>query len=357
MRPFAMPDSQATCIYCRNPVILSQGEGDYVIPDAFGRFQGQFIFRRICRSCNNLIGKCEEQLLRCAPEAFFRRLVQPSVKRNKRGKAWVGANGMPPPEFTIKRGDHQEVVRASTENPRNTEAIDQLVLVDKDKGEQHIQLVPDMSAAHLRARIAGLTPSGNVYLHCDEGAFQRYAALLKEIFPHSQFTERESDEAGVHQVRGRMSFTFHNDYWRAIAKIGLHYYLCNSRRGIRGDEPEFADIRRFVIEGGDHEPFFTNPAAQFALPFGEMPNGGAILPSDWAHVLAADESGQAVVAMVSLFVGPQHLAPERHINLGRFQTPLIVPDARCVHAYMYDAEPAKSQYAGHVLTMTITRLR
>src|SRR5216683_731783 len=324
-----MTGMNATCIYCRTAVNVSQGEGDHVIPAALGRFDDEFIFRRICRTCNSMIGRCEEQLLRCAPEAFVRRIVQPTVKRNKRGKGWAGANGMPPPKFTINRGDHQELVNASTDDPRNAEAIDQLVVVDQKKGEQYIRLVPGMTATQLRARIAalGIAPSGNIYLHCDEGVCQYYTALLKEVYPDFPLREREGNDPGVHQVRGGASFTFHNDYWRAIAKIGFHYYLVNSRRGFHGDEPEFADIRRFIIEGGDYEAFFTNPVAKFALPFGELPDGRAILPEDWAHVLAADESGQAAVAMVSLFMGPERLGPTRHINLGRFQTPLIVPDA------------------------------
>jgi HNH endonuclease len=120
-----------TCIYCQKVVDVRRGQGDHVIPAALGRFEGEFIFRRICRDCNSLIGKCEEQLLRCAPEAFLRRIVQPTVKRNNRGTSWVGANGMPAPRFTIDHGDHHELGEASSNDPRNVLAIDQLVIVDK----------------------------------------------------------------------------------------------------------------------------------------------------------------------------------------------------------------------------------
>jgi hypothetical protein len=354
-----MTQAQGSGIYCGTPVILSRGEGDHVIPDALGRFKGQLIFRCICRACNKKLGKCEEQLLRCAPEAFLRRIVQPTVRRSKRGKAWVGASGMPSPVFTIDHGDHRELVDASTAEAHNAQPIDQLVVVDTEKGEQYIRLVPEMTAAQLRARILAVapTPRGNLYLHCDDGVRQCYTTLLKEVFPNSQLTERDGQDAGVHQVRGRASFTFHNDYWRAIAKIGFHYYLLNNRRGVLGDEPEFAAIRRFIIEGGAHEPFFSDSAAHFRLPFGELPDGGAILPANWAHVLAIDESGQAAVAMVCLFMGPERLAPIRHFNLGRFNTPATEGIPPCAHAYLHDAEPDQSQYAGHVFTLTVSRLR
>jgi hypothetical protein len=263
---------------------------------------------------------------------------------------------MPPPKFAIKRGDHQELVDPSTHDPLKVEAIDQVVFVDTERGEQYVRLFPKMTADQLRAKIASLEikSSGHKYLHCDEGALQHYRTILKEVFPEISFAERETTDAGIHQVPGRTTFVFHTDYWRAIAKIGFHYYLLNNTRGFRGDESEFADIRRFIIEGGDHGLFFTNPVVQFALPFGELPDGRAILPEDWAHVLAADESTQAAVAMVTLFIGPKRLAPTYHINLGRFRNPLIVPDARYVHTYLY--QPNQSQYAGQVVAMTTTRL-
>src|SRR5436190_4588201 len=166
-----MPDPQATCIYCGMAVNLSQGEGDHVIPAALGRFEEELILRRICRQCNSRIGKCEEQLLRCAPEAFVRRMVQPPVKRNKRGTSWVGASGIPPPKFTVNHGDHLELVDGSTDDPRNVYPIDQLVIVNKEKGEHHIRLFSNMTAAHLRAKIdaLGLSPSNTIHLHADEG--------------------------------------------------------------------------------------------------------------------------------------------------------------------------------------------
>ena len=54
-----------TCIYCQKPVDLRRGQGDHVIPAALGRFEDDLRFRRICRTCNRAIGKCEDQLLRC----------------------------------------------------------------------------------------------------------------------------------------------------------------------------------------------------------------------------------------------------------------------------------------------------
>jgi hypothetical protein len=156
-----------------------------------------------------------------------------------------------------------------------------------------------------------------------------------------------------------MWFTYHVDYWRAIAKIGFHYYLLNSRRGVLGHEPDFAGIRRFIMAGGDRDPFFTRPAARFEVPFRELADGAAVLPQSWTHILAADETCSAAVAMVSLFMGPEHLAQTHHINLGRFRSPLVVPGARYAHAYIYNAGQSHNRelFVGRVDAISLTQLR
>jgi hypothetical protein len=120
---------------------------------------------------------------------------------------------------------------------------------------------------------------------------------------------------------------------------------------MRGDEPDFSAVRSFIVAGGDRAPFFDQPSAQFGLPFRERADGSAILPDAWTHVLAADETAKAGVAMVSLFMGPKRLAPTYHINLGQLQSRLVVPGARSAHSYMYDMDPHPNASCGRVVAM------
>jgi hypothetical protein len=243
--------------------------------------------------------------------------------------------------------DHYELADPSPDNPLNTQAVDQIVVVDKQKHEKYIRLHPRMTAKQIRGKVG--EDFAKLHLHCHEDGYRHYTALMVEAFPHAQITDAGSREAGVHSVRGGARFAIHGDYyWRAIAKIGFHYYLLNNRRGLLGNEPEFADIRRYIIKGGDGTPFFTAAAAaptQIGLPWGEVGDGTAILPTDWLHVLAADETNGTVVVMVSLFNGPLHPGRRDHIVLGRFET--SVPDGRYAHVYQYDAQQ-DMKYAGRV---------
>jgi hypothetical protein len=345
------------CIYCAAPVDLRRGQGDHVIPAALGRFENEFIFRRICRDCNGTLGRCEEQILKCAPEAVVRRIVRPTVKRKKRGESWVGAHGMPPPKFTVDHGTHHELVDGSTEDPRTVYPVDQIVIMDKEKGEHHVRLHPDMSAAQLRAKLAALnvTPSEGSHLYADDDNWPKYDALIREVCPGYAPTKAGFREKGITPSEGTTIFTFHADYWRAVAKIGFHYYLLNNRRGLHGDEPEFFDLRRFIIEGGDHTLFFKTDAAQIRTGFGKLPNGKTVLPNVWMHTLAAAETPSTAVAMVSLFMGPERLAPSYHINLGKLHSRLVVPNSQWAHSYDYHASSQSGRYAGRVTAGSLTR--
>lgn len=266
---------------------------------------------------------------------------------------------MPPPKFTVKHEDHLEMVRLSDENTDDVHPLDQLVIVDTDKGEFHLELRPEMTTDQLRRRIeqSGYKPSERTFLHADEKNWPRYVAMMKSLWPNVSVEERRWLERGVHKVAGRASFVFHTDYYRAIAKIAFHYYLLHTRRGIQGTEPQFAAIRDFIRNGGDHKSLYEAPGARFALPFGEVRDGRAVLPGVWTHIIAADETANAAVAMVTLFMGPTHLAPVYHIRLATFASPIVVPDARFTHAYLYDGTDSNGTRAGRVEAVTSTRLR
>jgi hypothetical protein len=349
--------SAETCIYCRASVPIT-GVGDHVVSAALGRFQGELYFTRICRKCNSIIGRCEEQVLKCAPEAYLRRMLRPVVDRNERGMAWVGAHGSPPPKFTVKHADHHELVEQFGDNPEDVRPVDQIVVVDREGNEHHIRLFPKMTAAHVRAKLGLLEPQpgDKTFLHADDQYYAGYVALLKELWPRSEHFHSGTTEAGTHRVEARTTFTFHADYWRAIAKIAFHYYLVTSKRGKAGDEPEFQPIRRFIIEGGDKSAFFDKPNAQFVTPFREVAGGGAFLANTWAHLLAADETYRYAVAAVSLFMGPKRLAPVYHVNLATFPVDIIVPNARSAHSYVYYPDPSAGDFAGRVVKDSLTQL-
>jgi len=216
-----------------------------------------------------------------------------------------------------------------------------------------------MSAEQLGAGIAklGVRKVKEIALQCDEPYAGSYLELVKRAFPDLKVTEESTTEAGRQQVQGRVMFAVKEPYFQALAKIAFHYYLGHSRRGYRGDEPMFEELRRFILSGGDVGKFIEYTQGRFRPPIGELPSGEVVPKREWCHLLAADETAGSVIVYVQLFVGPGCVRTPCYVTLGKLPTEVVVPDSVWGHAYVYDSNPTSRRYCGRVLPASITRLR
>ncbi len=349
------------CIYCGIEFNPSRGKGDHVLPAALGEFQDDVRFRGQCTRCNNLNGRSEQQVVQSGPEGFYRDIIRPASGRlAKRGIGrQQGALGAPRPVYTATMGDHTVLVEPSAEDPRDASAVDQIVIRD-DQGEDHpLRLYERMSAGQLQKRIKnlGVGKIKEVRLDCDQPHAESYLRLVQNVFPDLKHKEESTTEAGRMQLRGRVKFSVKLPYYQALAKIAFHYYLSRSRRGYRGDESMFDELRDFIVNGGDVGRFFRYAEGRFRLPFGEVASGVVITPSDWCHVMAADETAGCVVVYLHLFVGPGCVRTPCYVTLGKLPSHLVVPDSVWGHAYVYDSQFANSRYCGRVVRVSISRLR
>ncbi len=144
---------------------------------------------------------------------------------------------------------------------------------------------------------------------------------------------------------------------RALAKIGFHYYLVRCQRKFVGDEACFSQIRDFIMTGGDVDQFFRQPGPTFLVPFGELPSGNVATPTQWCHVLAADESSNVLGVYVQLFVGPGSIPKPHYITLGTVDKTITVPTFVWSHVYLYDDPQGSGRYAGEIKEARISRWR
>ncbi len=349
------------CIYCGNSFDPTKGEGDHVIPVQLGDFRNDIRFRRICTSCNNKIGRSEQQFLSCGPESFFRSLVNPKIPRKRqRGRSQVkGAMGVLSPQSTIDCGDHRQLVERSKANFKIVFPLDQIVIQD-DKGEEFfIKLFAGMRPEHLKDRIekCGINKIDKLWVHCDIQLYSEFQQLLKETWPKSEVHNLPETEAGATQISGCITFKVNDHYFRTLAKIAFHHYLIHSRRGFRGDEHCFRPIREFIMDGGNHEIFFNQSGPKFVMPFGEIPSGGVITPKQWCHIIAADETNKSVVVYLQLFVGDGCVPNPYYIHLANTNSKIIVSGSTWGHVYLYDESPSTDRFAGQVHQAQITRIR
>ena len=348
------------CIYCSSLFDPTRGEGDHILPVQLGEFRNDFRFRKICTSCNNQIGRSEQQFLSCGPESFFRDLVKPKIpKKRQRGCSPVKAcMGAPGPLSTIDCGDYRELVRRSKDNPTNVSAVDQIVIHD-DQGEEYfIELFTGMSPKDLKERVEklGISKIEKTWLHCDEKRWSEFQKLVKE-WAKTEIQSLPATEAGIISVKGRITFKVTDHYFRSLAKIAFHYYLVHSRRGFRGDEDCFGPIRDFIMNGGNDKAFFKQSGPKFVTPFGEIPSGGVKTPKQWCHIIAADESDKVAVAYLQLFVGRGCVPQHHYIKLADINSIILVSSSTWGHVYLYDESPNSDRYAGQVEQAQITRIR
>jgi hypothetical protein len=356
-----MVRAQAICIYCSGTFDPTRGEGDHIIPSSLGEFENDVRFRGACPRCNGIVGQAEQQLVQCGREAFLRQIVKPKSRRaEKRGPGQMrGAMKAPAPQFTIDLGDHLALVEPSPDDPRDVYPVDQVIVADEAGHTEPVRLFPGMRLEQLRSRLSRMSigEAKTARLRCDDDHYDEYVQLLKSLWPKSDYEPGPITEAGVYKVPGRAKFVVNVHYFRALAKIAFHYYLAHSNRGHRGDEPCFEGIRNFIMDGGNSDEFFNQAVgARFAMPFGELPQGGVVTPTQWCHVLAASEKNGQADAYVQLFVGPGCVPKPYGVRLGKWDNPIVAPKAVWAHVYLYEPERTDN-FAGQVVEASLTRLR
>ncbi len=349
------------CIYCGNSFNPNKGEGDHIIPVQLGEFRNDIRFRRICTLCNSKIGRSEQQFLLCGIESFFRDLVKPKIpKKRQRGRSQIKASmGVPGPQSTIDHGDHRELVKRSKDNPTNIFPVNQIVIHDDQGNEYFIELFSGMCPEHLKAKLEkyGISKINKIWLHWDMEHQSEFQQLMKKTWPKSELHSLPETEAGIPQVKGRITFKVTDHYFRSLAKIAFHYYLVHSRRGFRGDEQCFGPMRDFIMNGGNDKTFFNQSGPKFVIPFGEIPSGCVITPNQWCHIIAADETNKVAVVYLQLFVGRGCVPKPHHIKLADINSSILIPSSTWGHVYLYDESQRSDRYAGRVEEAQITRLR
>lgn len=325
----------------------------------FGEFKDDKRFRGACSRCNNECGKFEQVLAQSSPLGFYRRLVNPNRgSRAKRGTTQQGARGNPAPKTTSLIDDCQILVQHDPIDPMSVNIVDQLIVTSKGRGVFHIRLHQDMTEATIRGRINSLLSDDvtEIAFHCEDSLSLRLLPILRERFPDWSFEEKAGMEPGNYSIKSTTRYQFSTEYFQALAKIGLHYYLAHNRRGYQGSELAFDGIRRFIMNGGESDLFFVASKPHIALPFGHSIGESRVCPAEWCHVLVATEDGGSIKVFMQLFAGPGFIPPPITIALGDVQGRIILPVGVFGHVFQYERERL-DHYAGRMIEASISRLR
>src|SRR5437867_10621251 len=234
------------CIYCPS---VGPFADEHALSCCLGEFQGFPTLKdRVCKSCNEQIGKAEEQFCRSGPEAFFRRLLGIGGRRTheKVNPFERGSAGGKPIDFEAPHpGLGIAVLWELNPGERSVREVRQIVVTDEHGVSRPLRIATWMREPQQLRRAITELGLGKIrgawgFASAEEAAWvESLARGLCESFewlPTSQPTTITNPVATA---------VVTDAYFRAIAKCGFHYLLAVVS-DVRGSEPPFATLREFI---------------------------------------------------------------------------------------------------------------
>lgn len=313
-----------TCIYCHQVVALS---GEHYLPRCVGRFRGFSMLRdRICKECNRGFGQFEEQFCRSGPEAFYRHLSPLKGRHRQHIDPFRrGSAGNEPMELqaTIPNQDFHGLF-AIHKDGKTGELLPHLI-VDVKSTTYYIRITDDMSDhAQLRAKFEdlGIKFAESVKVIAPAPDVERIQKLLSGFEMQRKFEWSDLSADGTFRG-GMIKLNITGDYFRALAKIGFHYFLKHNDR-YRGDEDAFAEIRAFIAEGRGEFSQFVRTDNDITLGAQEL---FGLAPGSFTHILTAQVTDRLIFSQLQFF-HRHDIRPHVHtIFLGKNPSKIIFKPA------------------------------
>jgi len=241
----SLTPSTMRCIYCGGNV--GRHKGDHLIPAALGEFRKAPHFHRVCKYCNHSFSEFEKHALHSGAIAHPRAILKPPDRRGTRITSPRDRT-----EYGIERGDHTEPVRPLYDEYRTHAPEDSFVVKDKEGRQYSLRLTPEMTRDSIQRWLEKNGIDLQIaWVHCSASNFDFFFNMTRSLPGISYAKVLPDTPEGTHQIEIRMSYQMDEKHFRLIAKIAFHYYLCFTKRFVRGDEPQFRLIREFIHNGGE----------------------------------------------------------------------------------------------------------
>ncbi len=313
------------CIYCGSTGPFNK---EHALPMCLGEFKGfPPLINKVCKNCNEEIGKFEEQFGRSGPEALFRKYlnIEGRNTHDKVNPFQRGSAGAKPIDFiACPLGEDIEILWEFNPGEKTVREVRQIVFID-DKGKSYPFRIPSLinNTYQLREEMKkfGLPPPGKkitarVFAPDDEK--ERVENLVKGLGSDFKWLPPQPSA----QIKNPVAkFQVTDFYFRAIAKIGFHYFL-SVFNTFYGNEYYFSKIRKFIKEGGLIKNFvFEEKKPILNFPQNYLPKDW----KDWGHVLLAESYEGKFRTRLQFFLGPQYNPPTYVVILSTCKLPIVLP--------------------------------
>jgi hypothetical protein len=330
---------------------------EHPLPRALGKFKGYVpLVDRVCSHCNGIFGQLDEQLCRCGGEAFFRKYLGITGRReheavNSFYRGSSGGGRLEMSGTSHETGEEKEVELVGPDSVRELRCVK---LVAEDDCVHTIPITDGMTPEDFRKKVAAL--GVKFFKHGDISAAPEEIPWVESLFDGFTIEKKAEWVQPVGPIMyGPFSIklTVTGRYFRAIAKIGFHYFLTRFPK-FRGDEPSFSGIRNFIANDSriDEIGQFVTYSREQAVYQLRASDGLSV----WGHVLLAETNYNSFQAKVQLFVGPQNRSVVYTIQLGRNPSPIHYSEAYGDFFAYYPIEE-RGEFDGEVSELgVVTRL-
>lgn len=338
------------CIYCSS---IADKATEHCLPKGLGSFKGHHVLEnRICKACNKPISIAEEQFLRASPEAFIRQFL--GIKGRKYhaeiSPFYRGSADAPP--INIRRlypGSDKEVLWEIIPGTKTLNPLRQIVMTLDNLNVIPVPIPRKISSKDELLDILrehDLEKAKPLYFFGDQEDWQTFQDILTQIWPGLTVTHMLLPPRERLKILANVKIRVTSLYFRAVAKIGFHYFLSVFSDRFSGSEGEFAQIRSFIRDGkGQPEKFVIQTNKQI---LDELRKGLTINSS--GHLLTAEVRNSFIFSKAQFFVGPDNLPQVFEIRLGNNPSSLSFPEYNG-HFYSYYPERPKNGYVGRVIPM------
>ena len=300
----------ASCIYCNERI--ADSEEDF-LPKCMGKFRNfERLKNKLCRVCNNKIGKVDEQFCRCGPEAFFRRIL--GIKGRRHHKSvnpyYRGSSGG---SHIIIESSHPTLdCTIFFESEKLGEAFPaRQIIVNDCQGKYHSILITEniRNAQHLlfELKAKGLANAKLVECWASPDEEEWMHILCKSFDVKISFGE-SATYTNVEKKKFIATFTVNNNYFRGVAKIAFHYFLKYFDQ-FTGYEKEFEAIKQVIIDDGNPDLCVRQMSGSFIYGLKSH-----ITTDKYGHFVAIDKNESAIRCKIHFFVGPG-IVPHRYYEV------------------------------------------
>jgi hypothetical protein len=334
------------CIYCGSQEGFCHA---HAVPRGFGTFKDQPSLDRVCEKCDHEIGKAEEQLIKCGPEALFRMILGIKGRSGKKSTSPFrrGHAGQEPIKMKFQYPDtNYEVLGEVIPGTKSFQPLPQIVVIDQDNKCEHI-IINDktLTSEQLQERIkvTGLKGQVKLWPFGFEGEDIRWINGimdgLKNIEGNGNINVRPCDE----KVTSISNFRVDAQHSRAIAKIGFHYFLNYTHR-FTGEEDTFRPVKNFIRYGMGNSNTFVQSSNNTLI--WDFKKGYQL--KYYGHIVIGESASKKIKAYLQLFIGYDAEPPTYEIYLGENPLTILVAPERFGHYYSYYKPEDRHGFDGEI---------